>query len=357
MTMPDRRRAEQNQHHSRALRVVPPRRTTWMIIALLLLGTAAAVLAIIVQHTTPHSTGGSSIAGAPTGARIGHTGSLAVGDCAEIVPLPPDNVELFRADCDTATFTLDSVQSHCPARAKIVTRDNLAGWCFSWLVRAGDCVDTARNAKIACDTPVPDDGAHRTYLKILTVISGAVNGARCPEPHRYLRAGRGEHRGIACYEPTEPRTTVRATNTSGTTTRNAPHPQHFPITVHVPEGNSVILMRIPLTPTERRNTMGLVRTRTPQTVPDQAASLTRGSSDHSGPPAPWRTRTDAEWVMLSRAAHEAASSTTPASPRCSTEFPPPAGACRHGPHCQPDRGHPRLLSCDDGTENFVGVGP
>ncbi len=208
MTMPDQRPVsteDRHRHHSGPA-PRPPRYVSWVIAGLLVSGVVAAVLVVTARPTAPagSTTGVTTVAGGgPTGARIHNTDPLEVGECAEIVPLSRDDVELYRADCDSATFALDSVQLQCPDRGKVITRDSAVGWCFRWLVRSGDCLDTARNAKVPCSIALHPASVPRSYLKILTVITGAFDGAQCPNPERFLRTGRDDHRGIACYEVVE----------------------------------------------------------------------------------------------------------------------------------------------------------
>jgi hypothetical protein len=170
-------------------------------ICLLAAGIIAVVLSASPDRDGPHRTsdfGVSREGGEPTGARIPFAEPIEIGECVEVKPMPQTRLALYRADCDNALLVLDSVQPRCPDHVVSIINDVIVASCFVWLVKAGDCIDLVAHSTIACH-PAPPEPSHHVVIEIVSVLPGAYDGDRCPDPDSYFYAGRGDDRGVACY--------------------------------------------------------------------------------------------------------------------------------------------------------------
>lgn len=155
------------------------------------------------RTTSPGATSSASAPG-PTGQEYRPDEQPAVGDCVDTSRNSRGNIVLNRANCaDPPTpLVLDSIQEQrCPENGYSSIRGSTGVMCFTWNVRSGDCVDLFGPRKAPCSATSSPSGRGGT-ITITQVKPGSRDGTGCPDPNRFLQAGAGPDRGIACFMPT-----------------------------------------------------------------------------------------------------------------------------------------------------------
>ena len=144
-----------------------------------------------------------SSAGAPTGTAYGHD-QPAVGACVDTAR-NSSGVLLYRADCDDPNTPL--VLDRIVAAAEKCEPHGYASirgfdgnvMCFAWNARQGDCLELEGPRKAPCSAGSPPNYGTVTVTALHT---GGTDGTNCTDPNRWLQAGHGPTRGVACFMPT-----------------------------------------------------------------------------------------------------------------------------------------------------------
>ncbi len=146
----------------------------------------------------------ASVGELPTGVEYSDEQQPTPGECVD-AGRTDKGVVLYRADCNDPTTplvldrTLIASQKCEPHGYYSIRGFDEQVMCFTWQVREGDCLDLNGPGKAPCKGGGPPDYGTVT---VTGVHVDGTDGTGCPDPNRWLQAGHGPTRGVACFMPT-----------------------------------------------------------------------------------------------------------------------------------------------------------
>jgi hypothetical protein len=146
----------------------------------------------------------ASLGAPPTGVEYGSEQQPAPGECVD-TGRTDKGVVLYRADCNVPTTplvldrTMAASQKCEPHGYYSIRGFDQRVMCFTWQVQEGDCLDLNGPRQAPCKAGGPPDYGTVTVTGLHV---GGTDGTGCPDPNRWLQAGHGSTRGVACFMPT-----------------------------------------------------------------------------------------------------------------------------------------------------------